>query len=311
MKTTVVLSTYNGEKYLSPLLDSLRRQSVPIDEVLIFDDCSSDDTAILITEYITKYNLENWKFRINRQNIGWEDNFWQGIKAADGDLIFPCDQDDVWELNKIEKMVEAMNVHDDILVMASDYKVLYMDSAVKFPGTRLLNLKDDGSFEKITCNRGVLVVDRPGCTYCIRKALIPTMELIRFEKCPHDALAWRAGWLKNGLGVLHCKTIVFRRHGTNASDKKEETVSGRLSVAEYYVTMLGKILESGECTPKQKTFVYSCLSLQLKRVDALKKRKIWSLMFLFCRLRYYTSLRTYLGDVYSMVKEYGFKKRIS
>lgn len=58
MKTSVVLTTYNGKKYIVELLDSLRMQTVKIDEVIILDDNSNDETALIINDYIKQYNLQ-------------------------------------------------------------------------------------------------------------------------------------------------------------------------------------------------------------------------------------------------------------
>ena len=54
---SVVLSTYNGSKYVIELLDSLKNQSLRIDEVIISDDASSDNTVEIVKEYIKKNSL--------------------------------------------------------------------------------------------------------------------------------------------------------------------------------------------------------------------------------------------------------------
>lgn len=56
MKISVVLSAYNGAEYITEQLDSIRNQSRPADEVLIFDDVSTDNTVEIVREYIKKYN---------------------------------------------------------------------------------------------------------------------------------------------------------------------------------------------------------------------------------------------------------------
>ena len=85
------MTTYNGERFLPEMLESLRNQTRKIDELFIFDDGSTDSTVCLIENYIDKYGLENWKIRQNEINLGWEKNFVQGLNQAKGDVIFPCD----------------------------------------------------------------------------------------------------------------------------------------------------------------------------------------------------------------------------
>ena len=60
MKTAVVLACYNGEKYIVEQLDSLRLQTRVLDEILIVDDCSTDNTIQIVEEYIKQYELKNW-----------------------------------------------------------------------------------------------------------------------------------------------------------------------------------------------------------------------------------------------------------
>ena len=110
MKTSVVMTVYNGSRYLLEMLDSLRNQTRAIDEVLFFDDRSTDSSREIIQTYISEHKLSNWKLIINENNKGWEKNFTNGISAATGDIIFPCDQDDVWHLDKIEKISKAIMI---------------------------------------------------------------------------------------------------------------------------------------------------------------------------------------------------------
>ena len=63
-KISVVMTTYNGQKYLLEQLESLRNQTFKIDEVIIMDDCSQDETPNLIRKYIADNDLKGWKLRL-------------------------------------------------------------------------------------------------------------------------------------------------------------------------------------------------------------------------------------------------------
>ena len=108
LTTSVVMATYNGEKYIIEQLKSLRDQTKLIDEVLIYDDGSQDKTADLIRKFIEKNKLDNWIFKVNEKNRGWRDNFMELLSAATKEIIFTCDQDDIWLPDKIEKMYQEM-----------------------------------------------------------------------------------------------------------------------------------------------------------------------------------------------------------
>lgn len=101
LRTSVVISTYNGMAYIKDQLDSIKNQSEQPDEVLIFDDCSSDGTFEFVKQYIIDNSLSTWTARQNEKNKGWALNFWDGIRETSGDIIFTCDQDDYWQRDKI------------------------------------------------------------------------------------------------------------------------------------------------------------------------------------------------------------------
>jgi len=107
MKTvSVVMCTYNGAKYLREQLDSIISQTYPIYELIIQDDCSTDDTVAIVKEYMEKYSFI--KLYINEHNLGFNLNFKSACMKATGDYVAISDQDDVWFPAKIEKQVESI-----------------------------------------------------------------------------------------------------------------------------------------------------------------------------------------------------------
>ncbi|ETC93298.1 hypothetical protein T481_01650 [Enterococcus faecalis PF3] len=121
---TVVMATYNGEKNILEQLDSLKNQSKKIDEVLIWDDCSTDSTVKIIENFISENKLgETWHLKINTENLGWRKNFFNLLNAATKEIVFTCDQDDIWDASKIEVMCEAF-ANTDVKVLVSDYTEL-------------------------------------------------------------------------------------------------------------------------------------------------------------------------------------------
>jgi glycosyltransferase involved in cell wall biosynthesis len=98
MKISIALCTYNSSKYLREQLKSLEEQTLKADEVVICDDKSDNDTMQIINEYKDKLNI---KLTVNKTNLGVTKNFERAISLCEGDIIFLCDQDDVWNKNKI------------------------------------------------------------------------------------------------------------------------------------------------------------------------------------------------------------------
>ena len=135
-RVSVVMTTYNGQKYLREQMDSLREQTMPIDEVIIMDDCSTDCTPDLVSSYIKEHDLKDWNLVQNEQNQGWKKNFKSGFDLATCDYIFPCDQDDIWHFDKVEKMVECMENNPKIELLAANYNTFFSE-------------KDNGSGSKL------------------------------------------------------------------------------------------------------------------------------------------------------------------
>jgi glycosyltransferase involved in cell wall biosynthesis len=116
------MTTYNGSKFIVEQLDSLKDQTLPADEVLIFDDRSTDETPYIVQTYIKENGLENWVFQVNEKNLGFKENFYQAIKSASGDIVFLCDQDDVWHHDKIEMMVRYFEQTPDMKILNTGFR---------------------------------------------------------------------------------------------------------------------------------------------------------------------------------------------
>lgn len=108
IKISVALCTYNGEKYIEEQLKSILEQSVPVSEIVVFDDCSSD-TTILIIKQIEENYPGIIHFYKNETNVGFCKNFERALTECTGDYIFFSDQDDVWHSNKVEKIVSFLS----------------------------------------------------------------------------------------------------------------------------------------------------------------------------------------------------------
>lgn len=117
---SIVMATYNGERFLREQLDSLYCQTLQPDEVLVVDDCSMDGTIEILEEYHQSHGL---KYVVNEHNLRVNKNFEKGLKLCSGDYIMLCDQDDVWMDNKIELMMQRMDllvgVNEDIPLIVS------------------------------------------------------------------------------------------------------------------------------------------------------------------------------------------------
>ena len=114
---SIAMATYNGEKFIEKQLKSILDQTLKVDEMVICDDCSSDNTVEVIKNFIEVNNISNWKLIVNDKSLGCSRNFFKAVKQCKGDLIFLADQDDIWENDKIEIMTNIMNERQDIYAL--------------------------------------------------------------------------------------------------------------------------------------------------------------------------------------------------
>lgn len=112
MRLSVAMCTYNGEKYIREQLMSIRNQTLRIDEIVICDDCSEDDTVEIIENLIRQYDLPV-RLHVNTWNHGYRKNFEQAICRCSGDIIFLSDQDDIWLPTKVETIIGYFNSNPD------------------------------------------------------------------------------------------------------------------------------------------------------------------------------------------------------
>ena len=110
MLVSVIMPTYNCEKYILQSLDSVIAQTVKDWEVQIVDDCSTDNTAQVLKPYLDKY--PNIHYYVLEKNGGPAVARTEAIKRATGKYIAFLDSDDLWMPDKLEKQIKFMEKHD-------------------------------------------------------------------------------------------------------------------------------------------------------------------------------------------------------
>ena len=122
---SVCIATYNGARYIEAQIRSILPQLAQEDEIIISDDGSTDDTLRCIQQI-----ADDRIHVVSRlQPIGVTANFYAAMEKAKGDVIFLCDQDDVWLPNKVQRCMEGLKQYDmivcDAQVVNADLQPLY------------------------------------------------------------------------------------------------------------------------------------------------------------------------------------------
>lgn len=119
IKISVVIATYNGEKYIAEQLNSIIKQTYQPYEIIIQDDCSTDRTWEIINSYANVYQII--KVFKNDKQLGLNQNFITAFYRTSGNYIATSDQDDVWNSNKLEYYSKMIQKDDISLVFSDSY----------------------------------------------------------------------------------------------------------------------------------------------------------------------------------------------
>lgn len=315
MKVSVAMTTYNGEKYIEEQLESLKNQSRVADEIIIFDDCSSDDTVVLINKYIEKWQLNKWHLFKNTVNQGWIKNFHKCIEMTTGDIVFFCDQDDVWDKHKIEKVMDIIEKIPEAEAVVHKTKLIdsiggrLSDNPESFP----YNSLETKEVCKNRLNEKFTYTNSPGCTMAVRKDLIERCKHFSKDDLPHDALYWKLATAMQNAYYIDEALIDYRIHANNASKPENDhkyvakANEVRIKEAEYFKNQLEKISEicadsSFAISPKNRKIIEQNLKFNMDRCAYLESHKLGMLIRLMLKLRYYRAFKMFVGDILAVLK---------
>jgi len=126
LRLSVVICTYNGAAYLQQQLDSLLAQTRLPDEILMSDDGSTDASQPILQAFAERasglgISAKLWS---NPRNLGYVENFSKALQQATGDVLFLCDQDDVWRPDKLALMAARFENDPHLLLLHSDARLV-------------------------------------------------------------------------------------------------------------------------------------------------------------------------------------------
>jgi glycosyltransferase involved in cell wall biosynthesis len=105
---SVVIATYNGQPYLADQLWSVLKQDYNDFEIILVDDCSSDETVKVASDIFAKAGFTRYTIIKNDSNLGINRTFQTGVESARGAYIAFCDQDDTWETEKLRTLLKVI-----------------------------------------------------------------------------------------------------------------------------------------------------------------------------------------------------------
>ena len=211
MKVNVLLSTYNGETYIKEQLDSLLKQALINDtNIIIRDDGSTDNTLKIIEEYIKDHpNIRYY----TGENLTPGKSFWNLLQNSDeADYFVFCDQDDVWDEDKLEVAINSLKEHDDIPAL------YFSDARVVDSQINLVSKTVTHENFSITYPHSLLGNMYPGCTYIFNKKaweLCKQLDVTNLDFDIHDWTVYKIVACFGKVILDKRPHMSYRQHGDN------------------------------------------------------------------------------------------------
>jgi len=228
---SVCIATYNGEIYIEAQLSSVLAQLGPYDEIILSDDCSTDATL----EKVKSIGDSRIKILTSSSNLGYSKNFEKALKASVGDIIFICDQDDVWFPNKVERTNEVLTSCDMVISNA-----VVVDSQLN----TLVNshFTQNGTKQGFISNflRTRYIGACMAFKRSVLKKALPFPDNSRY--CAYDYWLTIVGELFFSVKLIEEPLILYRRHSGNAStggqEKSPHSLQRKIMIRLYALSLL-------------------------------------------------------------------------
>lgn len=208
VRASVSMAVYNGGLFLLPQLQSILAQLGAADELVIVDDCSTDDSAALLR------SMADGRLRLHRndRNLGVLATFEMAVTLARGDIVFLSDQDDLWLPGKIESILDVFATKPEVTLVASDARIIDVSGSVIAGSYYALRGRfAPGVLRNLVKNKYM------GCTLAFRRAMLRHFLPIPRSVPMHDM--W-FGMVNDIYGKTHFidrPLIARRRHANNVS----------------------------------------------------------------------------------------------
>lgn len=217
MKTvSVLLSTYNGEKYLREQINSILSQEDVNIKLIVRDDGSTDSTLDILREYKDKSYLQYY----NEVNIGYAKSFMNLImKSRDtADYYAFCDQDDIWDSKKIIKAIEKLEK-----IKNEEFKLYFSNLTIVDKNLKKIGIKDYKDL-KINFKTSMVRFNISGCTMVFNNNLanLAAKEVFFKNDISHDSWIYKVCLAVGGKVIFDENSYIkYRQHNSNVTGVKQ------------------------------------------------------------------------------------------
>ena len=239
MKISVIMTSYNYAKLIPETIKSVQAQTFSDWELIIIDDCSTDNSAQIVSDFARCDN--RIKFIQNEQNLGLKNSILKALEMTSGEWIAFLESDDIWEPDCLEKRIEILEKFPEVALIFNDVRPFGEENAIKAKAKFLENMRKKLSTKKFPSN-----------IFCDLETynLIPTFSCVMIKKTElkPDLFATKVDrlldwWLyihicqKNSAYYIPQKLTNWRLHANSYTRKKSKKSDFFLNIFAYYDTL--------------------------------------------------------------------------
>ncbi|RHX73030.1 glycosyltransferase [Lactiplantibacillus plantarum] len=307
MRISVVIATYNGEKYIQDQLQSIINQTRRPDEIIISDDGSVDKTTEIIHEIQSNTQGIEIKQLLNKGVHGFVGNFTFGLRVSSGDIVFLSDQDDIWKKDKIEQYLNSFQNNPSVAVVHGEIDIVELGGGLITKGSQHYSQ----GIKMITFSNFLKKPNYPGMSLAFRKSVLDKYLLIMDEFGDiintHDWLLAAIGESMGGLYSINYSYADRRYTGENvALNIRSNAISKieRLNSIEVIIKQLDllKMFVDNNLLTFSESQINQLTNLKVamkKRSKFLKKKNFMNLLKLLKDWKLMPSKKTIFGDLLS------------
>jgi hypothetical protein len=236
-RLSVALCTYNGAKFVKSQLATIANQSQPVDEIIVCDDASTDDTLSILKDFAAHSTI-TVRVEANDHRLGVTKNFEKAISFCTGNIILLCDQDDLWRPHKVQKLIEPF-ANDSVGLAFSNAEVVRED--LSSTGYRLWeSIWFDATEQRQMCDGAALPVllrhaIAAGSTLAFRARYLPL--ILPIPDFPHSHDIWITLLIACTAQILPIDEdlIQYRLHSSNQVGMRRHGLLGQIRMARQQV----------------------------------------------------------------------------
>jgi glycosyltransferase involved in cell wall biosynthesis len=213
MPISVVMAVFNGREFLREQVDSVLTQLEHGDELLVIDDMSTDGGLASLQALA----LPHVRILVNSRNIGVIRSFQRGLSLASHDVVFLCDQDDVWLPGKRAAYVAEFARDDAICVVISDCEVIDGEGKVIAASFMASRGGFNGSVGATLWRNRYL-----GCAMAVRRSVLRAALPFPANLPMHDMWLGAIGAISGRVSYLPRPYMRYRRHRNNLTPRRSQ-----------------------------------------------------------------------------------------